>query len=148
MQIKYDQEQDRLLLTLSTQDLYEYDFWITRHLLKGFWGLLHQLLEKNNKDNFEKSKERKEVAEHIKHEKPQPTASQFAQNIARKPLGEEPILLNKIAAKQLENMSYVLHFEDSKGKSMELACDHKIITALSQLLQNAIKQTAWDLNLV
>src|SRR5262245_38468956 len=40
MQIRPDEQEDRLLLRLSTTDAAEFRFWLTRSFVKKLWGML------------------------------------------------------------------------------------------------------------
>ena len=45
IRIDYHQEQDRLLLRISTDDSSELRFWLTRRFVKGLWPVLMKMAE-------------------------------------------------------------------------------------------------------
>ncbi|MBA3721645.1 MAG: hypothetical protein H0W88_04515 [Parachlamydiaceae bacterium] len=148
MQINYDQLQDRLTLTLFTQDWCEYRFWITRRAAKALISILDQLMKSNKMNETVKDQEKQEIVQKIEQEKAQrqPMAEKYSSRITRKPMGEEPVLINKIMAKPGEKGTFFIHLEDNAGHSIEFGGDTKIITALNQLLQRAIKQAEWNVD--
>lgn len=146
IQMAYDQLQDRLILFLFTQDFSEFRFWLTRRSAKGLWSILTQMLEGNQKKLIQ---EEKKIEEQIKKEKAQQNveATKFANRMTQRPLGDEPLLINKISAKQIKTGAYHLHLEAIKGQSIEVNCDNTIVLALCKLIQQSVKQAEWDLEL-
>lgn len=149
LQIAYDMLQDRLVLIMHTQDFCEYRFWITRHIAKGLWNILVQLLKADQKNQLQQMQAQKQIENQIKKEKEQhqAAADKYATQMTRRPLGDEPLLLFKIMAKPDEQGHFLLHLEDPQGRSLEFGGDSTIILALCQLMKQTITHTDWDLPL-
>lgn len=147
LQLTFDKVQDRLVLTLFTQDFLEYRFWLTRRLTKALWEILLKLLNSDQKNNLQKNQEQKQIADQIEKEKQQrqPIAEKYGTPMTKKPFGEEPLLIFKIVAKQGDKGHSLLHFEDAKGHSIEFGGDSRIIMALCQLIQRTAEQADWGL---
>lgn len=149
MQIAYDPLQDRLVFTIFTQDFCEYRFWITRHILKGIWNGMMQLLQADQKNQLKLKEESKKAAEQIQKEKAQrqPGAEKFATSATRRPLGDEPLLLAKFFAKPMERNTFLVHLEDARGVSIEFNGESSIIVAFCQLILQAVSRSDWNLDL-
>lgn len=148
IQISYDQLQDRMILTITTQDFSEYRFWITRRGLKGFWGLMQQLLEGDEENQLKHVKESQEASDKIQQEKEKRHrgAEQFAHHVAKYPLGNEPLLIHKFMGRK-DKGHFFLRFEDKEGRSIEFGGTSAIILALCELIKKNLLTTDWALDL-
>lgn len=151
IQLNYNQIQDRMTLSIISQDMSEYQFWITRRATSMLWSVLLKLLQADQKTDLEKMIEGKAIAKQILEERSRrrPEAQQFTNTVTKKPLGEEPMLLfglKAIPSKEGES-SITLIFEDEKGQSLKLAGTSSIILALCQLLQQTLLLTDWGIDL-
>lgn len=146
LQLSYSPEQDRILLTLSTKDRAEYRIWITRRTLKGLWNLLGELKKLLLKQGMP-SMDARGATERIHKDTPQPLASKYGTNIAKHPLGDTPLLLNKITARPLQNGLINLKLESLEGVAIDFAADDGLLNALSQMLNQTATKAEWDLPL-
>lgn len=150
IQLGYDLLQDRLILTLSTQDFNEYRFWITRQAVRGLWNILIQLLKADEKTRPQQIQEGTKIGELIEKEKAQrqPIAGKYATSMTKRPLGDEPLLLYKVIAQPHEDGGFRLHLEDTQGRSIEFGGNSSIILGLCQLIKKTVQQgTDWNLEL-
>lgn len=149
IQLTYIPQEDRLLLSLQTQDFLEYRFWITRYLIKPFWHLLMELLKADRKSAEQHRLESELYLKSILDERDQhrPIADKLSQHIAKQPFGTQAYLISKISGKPAENHTSILHFEDIQGNFVECAGDSTIIIAICQLILQTIKIAQWDLTL-
>jgi hypothetical protein len=149
LQLNYDQVQDRLLLSVFTQDLNEYQFWLTRRATQMIWHVLIQLLQADQKSDLEKMETNREVVKQIQEERRRrsKTAQQFSNPVAKKPLGDEPMLLFKVKAQPPEDDLIRLSLEDDKGRALQIAGNAAIVLALCQLIRQTILLANWNLDL-
>lgn len=145
IQLTYDQANDRLILNFNTQDFFEYRFWITRRVLKGFWNLLQQLAQGFPKDQMQKLYEAQHADEKIHKEVQIAEASKYSTRMTRHPLGEEPSLLYKIMATPGEKGGVHFHLEDSQGRSVDFKGDAFLVVLLTQLILKILPLTDWGL---
>jgi hypothetical protein len=148
IQLSYDQQQDRLILVLFTQDWSEFKFWITRRIAEALGKILQQLLKNLKLNEKHQQQETKEIQGKIEQEKAQRQlgAEKYASHLTRKPLGEEPLLISKIMAKAEESGVCVLHFENSGGQSIEFKGDSTLLIALAQLIERSANQADWKID--
>lgn len=145
--LTYDVGEDRLVLTLFTQDLNEFQIWITRHMLKVLWNILQKLIQSLSNDSFRANEERRKTSAHIQKEIVRPEAGKFGVRVARRPLGDSPLLLYKLSVTPAEQGRIDFHLEDRLGNSLDFTGDFTFLTALSQLIQKTLPQTNWDIML-
>lgn len=145
--LTYDIGEDRLVLTFFTQDLNEFRIWITRHMLKVLWDLLQQLLKSMSSDPSLVKEEKRKTNANIQKEMLRPEANKFGLRIARRPLGESPLLLYKFAVSPAEQGRIDFHLEDQNGNSIDFTGDFTFVTALCQLIHKTLPQTNWGLQL-
>jgi hypothetical protein len=149
LQLAYDQVQDRLLLTLQTQDFNEYRFWITRRLVVPLWNILLQLLNADKKGAVHHKHESRQIAEKIRQEKKQhqATADKLSHRITRRPFGNEPLLLVSVRGQQDDQGISLLELKDLHANSLACKGDSTIITALCQLILQTVQAADWSIDL-
>lgn len=148
IQLGYDQLQDRLVLSLSTQDFNEYRFWITRHAVKGFWNILVQLLQADEKTKVEQNRLGAQISNQIEKEKSErrPSADKYSTSMLQRPFGNDPVLIYKIMGKPRDPSGFYLHLEDNQGHSIEFGGDSTILLALCELIQKTVEKADWGLH--
>lgn len=151
LQLNYDQVQDRLTLSIFTQDMSEYQFWITRRATVMLWNVLVQLLQADQRSQLEQMRASREIIQQIQDERARrrPTAEQMANPMSKRPLGDQPMLLFRVRARppKEENEPIALLLEDEKGHSLQIAGTSTIILALCQLIRQTILLADWNLEL-
>ena len=151
MQIRPDEQEDRLLLRLSTTDAAEFRFWLTRSFVKKLWGMLLKMVEwdKAVQQQFDAST-RKAVLE-LQHQgfAQQGDFSRNFEEIPRKfPLGEPPILLASAKGVRRDDGLYVLSLFPSQGKGLDMTLDMRLLHIFGKLVSEAAARADWDLKLV
>lgn len=145
IQLSFNAEHDRLLLTLTTDDFCEYRFWMTRRIIMGFWQMMEHFQGVMFKDEEQQREERVQTSQQIHKETAKPEAAKYTTRVTRCPLGEEPLLLFKFSARMNEQDQIFLHFEDVKGVGLDFAGEGILVTVLSQLIRKAVAQADWGL---
>jgi hypothetical protein len=144
IQLTYDQLNDRLHLSFSTNDFLEYNFWITRRAVKGVWDLLQQMISKSTKTQ---AVELEHAAEQVQKEAQSPEANLYGMRITKRPLGEEPLLLYKFSITPIEDKHVRFRFESQSGKFVEFSGGFQLVFLLTQLISQALPVTDWGLTL-
>jgi hypothetical protein len=101
IQMTYHQQQDRIVMRLSTSDRAEFRFWLTRRFVKRFWELLRKMLEQDESIQ-ELGDEARRAVVGMQHETfvDQGDFSKgFDDRSRRLPLGREPVLLTSAKGK-------------------------------------------------
>lgn len=145
IQLSYNGEHDRLVLTLSTDDFNEYRFWLTRRVTKGFWEMLNRLQGMMYKDVEQVREETVQSSQQIHKETAKPEAAKYSTRVSKYPLGEEPLLLFQFSAQPTEQGQIFFHLQDSKGTAVDFAGEGILVTVLTQLLRKALAQADWRL---
>lgn len=147
IRIDYHQEQDRLLLRVSTDDRSELRFWLTRRFVKGLWPALLKMAEAIGDARAQPDPEVRKAMVEFEHEKAVQQAD-FAtpyQAASHLPLGAEPLLLTRLRARQDGRGSAVLSMHPTQGQGMDLAMDSMLLHSLTRLVQGAVAKTDWDM---
>lgn len=147
LKISFDPAQDRLILIFFTQDFSEMRFWITRRMVKKLWGGLKQLQDTFNTSKFEQEHELQKAQEQVRQESIHQEANKYGMQMARSPLGAEPLLLTQVKISKTETGQVHFRFESSNGTHMDIATDKSFVSLLTQLIQKSMPHTEWDLTL-
>jgi len=150
MQIRGDEQEDRLLLRLSTTDGSEFRFWLTRRFVKQLWGLLLKMVEwdKAVQQQFDASV-RQTVLE-LQHEgyAQQGDFSRGFEEAPRSfPLGETPVLLYSGKGVRRSDGLYVLSLYPARGQGLDMTLDTRLLHILGKLLRDAVARADWDMSL-
>lgn len=149
LKVSYNQTHDRLILILHTKSFHEYQFWITRRALPILWKVLSHLIDTDKKSQEQHVKETEKWAEAIEKEKQQKhaTAEQLVTQVSTRPMGDEPLLLNKIQGGLGPNNTFKMRLEDINGLWIEFGGDTGILIALCQLILQVLDKAEWGLDL-
>ena len=150
MQIRPDEQEDRLLLRLSTTDGAEFRFWLTRSFVKKLWGLLLRMVEwdKAVQQQFDASM-RQTVLE-IQHQgfSQQGDFSKGFEELPRKfPLGEAPVLLASGKGVRRDDGLYVLSLYPGTGQGLDMTLDTRLLHIFGKLVRDGVARTDWDMSL-
>lgn len=157
----YLAEQDRILVRISTTDAQELRLWLTRRLLLGLRPLLERLLTeqlvlmeasvtaglaadddmKKMLADFRKS----ELLQQADFETP------YQAQAAALPLGEEPLLVTDVNLTPQPNSCMALEFlerlpDREALRSFKLELEPKLMQGFLHLLDQALRQAAWQAN--
>lgn len=146
----YVPEQDRLLLKINTASQMEFRFWITRRYLALLWPVLRQIAGGFGKSALAlDSATRAEVANlaHQEVQKNMDISTQY-QDGNHFPLGEEPVLLVKIATRKPDaSGNRKLSLLPDQGRGIDLNLDESLTHSLMRVLQEPAAKADWSLDL-
>lgn len=148
MQMQYDRLQDRILMRVSTSDRAEFRFWITRRYVKILWTMLIKMLERDPVAAVHVDEKVRRTMMGFQH-----TAAVNAGNFEQKyesaastlPLGDAPVLLSRVTAKQTTGKQQLLCMHPEQGQGIDIAVDTALLHMISKLVVDAIGQAGWDL---
>lgn len=145
--VKYDAEEDRLLLRINTLDRRELRFWLTRR----FTGLLMPVLDKMLAQSPERlgPAPARATPALVDFERERVLASadfetRFEEAAASFPLGETPLLLARIQAGRKGNRE-VVSLTPKAGAGIELPAQPRILHTLANLIRTAADRAGWRL---
>ena len=158
IQATYRPAEDRLLLRVSfaggDRSLKEIRAWITRHLLKNLWPGIIQALE--TQVMLERPQAAHASAEIItmQHEATVTAIrsrgdfdAPFSADVREFPFGERPILLASAHITVGSGQTPRINFVSARSGNFEIAFSATMLHGLCALLQDAIKQADWDIDL-
>lgn len=149
IRIDYHQEQDRLLLRISTDDGSELRFWLTRRFVQGLWPALMKMAEKVGEARAQADPVVRKAMLEFEHDKAVRQAD-FAtpyKSATNLPLGAEPLLVTRLRAQSDGRGNAVLAMHPTQGQGMDLAMDAMLLHSFTRLLQGAVGKTDWELKL-
>ena len=154
IQIRYDENDDRLLLRFSTTDDCEFRFWLTRRFTKRLWPMLVRMLEWDQavKQQIDPTA-RSEVLD-IRHQGYVSEAdyqTRFREPSEQAPrtmpLGETPVLLGRAEGKKRPDGVQVLTLQPMQGHGIDITADMRLLHLFMRLLREQVAKTDWDMNL-
>ncbi len=161
MQMSYLTQEDRLILSINSQDKEEFRLFLTRRIIISFWDILnrtitHSLSTHTTPDDLltipesQQQQMEQKITQKIQHrhiiekddyETPFNNGNKF-------PMGEIPILVEKITVNVYENTKIVLIFESNQSQNISLNLTPQLLYNLSDLLIKVMPSTDWNINLV
>lgn len=163
MQIVFVPVEDRLMFRVNTSNRQEFRFWMTRRYVSILWKAVLDMLKKRQK----KEEPPEEAKSERSHEEPMESAMESAmltkehqkaiekadfkteyQESSYLPLGESPVLLAKVAVKNIPDQPVpLLCMHPEKGEGIEVALNDQILHSMCRLLSDCAKQANWELKL-
>ena len=150
MQIRPDEQEDRLVLRLSTTDAAEFRFWLTRSFVKKLWGMLIKMVEWDKAVRQQVDAAARQTVLEIQHQgyAEQGDFSRGFEEIPRKfPLGEAPVLLATAKGVRRDDGLYVLSLFPARGQGLDMTLDMRLLHIFGKLVSDAVARADWDLNL-
>ena len=150
IQLKYDVEEDRSLLRISSLDKCEYQFWLTRRFTKLLWPILVRMLESTGNVVRQQGQAAKSAILSFEHEKAKSSTdftTKYHDDAVRAPLGTSPLLLAKIEVKPDSGNGPRLGLHPLDGRGLELTMDDKLLHSFCTLLAKAAQSADWHLDL-
>lgn len=138
-------------MRVSTLDHAEFRFWLTRRYVKLLWGILLKMLERDPKAAVHADEKVRRAMMGFQHSDAVRAGNferKYEEAAAAFPLGEAPVLVSRITAKQNANSQQVLAMHPEQGQGIDLVVDTALLHMVSKLLIDAVAQTDWDLKLV
>ena len=150
IQIRPDEQEDRLLLRLSTIDGSEYRFWLTRRFVKQLWGLMLKMVEWDKAVQQQFDASMRQTVLQIQHEgyAQQGDFSKGFEEAPRTfPLGQMPVLLCSGKGVRRDNALYVLSLYPAQGQGLDMTLDTRLLHIFGKLLRDAVARTDWGIEL-
>jgi hypothetical protein len=150
IQFAYNEQQDRVLLRVTTSEGEEFRFWLTRRFAKRLWELLVRLLEQDQPVRQQLDADTRRTVLGIRHEgfaQQGNFSVPFEEREYRRPLGDEPLLLARAEGKLREDGTYLLRLHPQPGQGIDMSLDAKLLHLFSKLLNQVVGKTGWDMNL-
>ena len=153
MQIGFVPEQDRLLFRINTtgRQQQEFRFWLTRRYVRILWKALLNMLKSRESSEVVQFKEEPTKSAVLQLEHQEATSKADFQTPYQEanihPLGEDPILVSKVALKKTPNGGQQLSMHPSEGQGIDFNLDVKVLHSFCRLLADAAAKAEWDLNL-
>lgn len=145
----YDALQDRILFSIGAEDGTEFRFWITRRYLLLLWSMLVKLATAFAGARASGDPIRREALAEMAHHQAHRDAD-FETSYrggTQRPLGDEPVLLAKVAVKQDTAGRWTLTLLPNEGPGADIGVDENMTHLLASLLQRAASQAEWPLAL-
>ena len=152
MQITFVPEEDRLLFRLNTsgRQSAEFRFWLTRRYVRILWTALINMLKDRQPKEVKKEEPIKQTMEMAKQHQEAIEKADFKTQYQEShvfPLGEEPILVSKVALKQTPHGSQILCMHPQNGQGLEFDLNNQLLHSFCKLLEDSTRRAEWDLNL-
>ena len=150
IQMMYDKLQDRILLRVSTSEHAEFRFWVTRRYVKLLWSVLIKMLERDPVAAVhvdEKVRRTMMEFQHVDAVSAGEFAKPYEEAVNALPLGEAPVLLSRISAKQNAGAQQFLCLHPEQGQGIDIAVNAQLLHMISKLVSDAVAQSNWDLQL-
>lgn len=147
IQIRYIQEEDRILMRINTVASEEFRFWLTRRFLVRLWPVLQEALMSSPavKQHSDYSSRQAIVA--FEHERAQSKAAfnNPFREVDNLPLGKDPLLVVKAGFRHQTNGALQIAFKDNHEKGVDLNLSNEILHLLCKLLDDAAQQSDWKM---
>ncbi len=150
VQIRFDEQQDRLLLRVSTTDGCEYRFWLTRRFVKQLWGLLLKMVEWDKAVQQQFDTAMRQTVLEIQHEgyaQQGDYSKNYEESPRRMPLGESPILLCSGKGVRRDGGLQVLCLYPAQGPGLDMTLDARLLHIFAKLLRDGVARAEWDMKL-
>jgi hypothetical protein len=151
IQVVFDAAEDRLLVRISTTDNQEFRAWMTRRFVKLIWPHLIRSIESKVALKAPMPDARQAVMgfEHEKAVKETDFSKPFENKQERAmPLGPAPFLVTQGNIGRDANNNHKISLNPAQGQGMEMAFDDRLMHSFCKLVQQAVAQAQWDIELV
>lgn len=146
LSVEYSQSEDRLRLRAVSSSDTEFQFWITRRIVKMMWGGLVSALEKSMGADGQSNEARKALLS--LHHQDAVEARAFSHSKKKKPRNEKPVpLATVVKIGNRENGAVQLTFVTDTKKEYGLKLPEDSVHALCHLIQGATEKAKWELDL-
>ena len=150
IQMAYDKQQDRILLRMSTTEHAEFRFWMTRRYVKLLWAILIKMLERDPVAAVHADERIRRTMMGFQHAdavRGGEFGKQYEGSAGALPLGEAPVLLSRITAKQNPDGQRFLCMHPEQGQGIDVSVNSDLLHMISKLVVDAAAQSDWELNL-
>ncbi len=141
MTAEYNPNQDRILFRISTSGKVEYRVWLTRRLVKKFWGQAVDLFLVGSEDDKVKN-----AMTSMKHQEVV-QSSDFSQKHAVASETKPPLLAIGITAGTTPEGSIRLTFHTADKRDVNIDMNEDMLHALCHIIQKCAEKAGWALAL-
>lgn len=149
-QLRFDAEQDRLLLRLNTSDRQEFRLWLTRRMVARLWPVLRAALESDELVRSQPDRVARDAVLSFQQDKALAQAdfqSAFREEAEALPLGDAPVLVTKAQLSAAPQAGRLLRLAATRGPSVQVGLTPFMLHAFCRLLVQAVAQADWGLGL-
>lgn len=157
LQVSYIPEQDRLLTRINTQDGAEIRLWLTRRLVLRLWPGLIRAGETLALESLSSQHALAEVAPEARGMMADMAreaalgeadfSTPFAAEPASLPLGQEPLLVNRVDLAPQGGGIMRVAFRQSETRGIEVRMAAPLLHAFCQLVQKEANKAEWNFKL-
>jgi len=150
LQLRFDPEQDRLMLRMNTSDGEEFRFWLTRRLVRLLWPALLKALEADDLVRSQPDAAARQAVLAFQQDKAVSQSdfrTSFREQPASLPLGEAPVLVSRAQLAPAPNGGRVLRLSPARGPGAQIGLNQTTLHALCRLTLQAVEKSQWDLGL-
>lgn len=150
IQMRYNPQEDRILLRILSKERAEFRFWMTRRYVKLLWAVLIKMLERDpaaaahSDENVRRTMMGFQHADAVRGGE---FTKPYEEGVAQLPLGDAPVLLSRVSGKQPGSQPQTLSLHPDKGQGIDLGVNSALLHMISKLLTDAVAQSDWDLKL-
>jgi len=141
--------QDRMLLRMNTADGERMQFWITRRYLAALWTMLMKVVAADGdvaRQDIPASRRSVLAFKQQKTLAQVDTTKKFDDTPAHShPLGEQPLLLSRVAIRNRDDRAPSLWLADRQDKGLELTLTESLPHLLLHLVTETHRQSDWQL---
>ncbi|SMN15919.1 hypothetical protein CRYPD_802 [uncultured Candidatus Thioglobus sp.] len=171
MQLSYSSQEDRLILSINSKENEEMRLFLTRRIVTSFWDILNRTIDHTSTNKPKLNDMQKIPVTPIpqnagKEVTPKQMEQQMEQQIYHQniisesdyktpfnksdkfPMGEAPILVEKITINTYEDGNIMFVFKSIHGKDISLNLNLQILHNLSDLLTKVMPATEWNITLM
>ncbi|MEM7405800.1 MAG: hypothetical protein AAF458_10945 [Pseudomonadota bacterium] len=149
IQLTFVPADDRLLLRISTDEKAELRFWLTRRFVRLLLPVLAGMsLHAATSATVQSAEARAAIAD-FQRDHALANAdfeTQFQDDATIFPLGENPVLLERIQTRSNDVGAPVLCLHPANGSGIDLALETQLLHSFKSLLSDAIGKADWNLD--
>lgn len=147
IQVRYIEEEDRILMRMNTVAEEEFRFWLTRRFLLRLWPVLQQALMSSPAVKQQHDYSARQAIVAFEHEQAQRKAefNNPFRETDKLPLGQEPLLLTQAGFRNLDKGGCSLALKNSGHKGIDLTLSNDLLHLVCKLLDDAAQKSDWDM---
>jgi hypothetical protein len=148
--LKYEAEQDRLLLRIRVGVVEEVRLWLTRRYVAKLWPALIQVLAKSPRVSTQASPEARQAVMAFQHQDAVSRADfrhDYEEGKPQAALGEAPLLVSGSRLELADPRQPVISFQTVHGKRVTINLNVETLHSFCRLVQQAGRAADWGLAL-
>lgn len=143
-------EEDRLLLRLSTSKQHEYRFWLTRRFVRSLWSVLVRAAERQPGIGEQSDESVRRALLSFQHDaaiKGADFKTAYQDTALETPFGSEPSLLTGAKLKARRSGVIELSLDTIDKRTLSVVLDSNLLHSLCGVIAAAAAKAEWDLEL-